>query len=488
MIIINKLLSNYKSLPAQVRASFWFLICSFLQKGISMMTTPIFTRIMNTAEYGQYGVFNSWYGIVAIIVSMSLSGGVHIQGLVKFNEDKNKFSSSLQGLTTVLVLGWTLVYFLFCDIWNKFFSLTTIQMVSMLALIWLTSIYTFWANEERVYYKYRLLVTITLIVSIAQPVAGIYLVLNSDDKVTARILGLVIVEFLGYSWMYVSQLRQGKIFFSKNYWKYALTFNLPLVPHYLSQTVLNSADRIMIQTMIGASEAGIYNLAYSLSLIMTLFNTALMQTLSPWIYEKIKNRKEKEIAPVAYMTLFFIACINLFLILLAPEAVSIFAPKEYYNAIWVIPPVALSVFFMYCYDLFAKFAFYYEKTKFVMIASVFGASLNVMLNFIFVSRFGYIAAGYTTLVCFIFYSIFHYLFMKKVCDLCCNGDYPYETKRILMIAVPFIIIGFALLATYKYPVIRYGIVIVVLIFVIIMRKKIINVMRSMLMLRKSYYR
>ena len=70
-----------------------------------------------------------------------------------------------------------------------------------------------------------------------------------------------------------------------------MRFNLPLIPHYLSQTILNSADRIMIERITDAEQAGIYSLAYSVSLVMTLFNTALMQTLSPWIYEKIKKGK-----------------------------------------------------------------------------------------------------------------------------------------------------------------------------------------------------
>lgn len=450
-----------------------------------MITTPIFTRLLSTAEYGQFGVFNSWYSIASIIVALSLTSGVHTQGLVKFNKDRSIFSSSLQGLVTLLVIIWTIIYFIFHDFWNNIIGLTTIQMLALLLMVWTTSVFGFWANEQRVIYSYRTLIIITILVSIVKPVLGIILVKNANDKVTARILGLVLVELIGYSWMFVYQIKQGKKFFSKHYWKYALVFNLPLVPHYLSQTVLNTADRIMIQKMIGDSESGIYNLAYSLSLIMTLFNTALMQTISPWMYQKIKEKKEKEIAPVAYVTLVLIAMVNIVLILLAPEAVAIFAPKSYYEAIWIIPPVAMSVFFMYAYDLFAKFAFYYEKTKFVMIASVLGAVVNVILNYFCINIFGYIAAGYTTLICFVVYSIAHYIFMKKVCNQFCEGKYPYETKKILMIAIPFLAIGFAFLFTYSFPIIRYGIVAVALMFVIVFRKKLITAIKNIMKLKKG---
>ena len=55
-------------MPQPVKASIWFLICSFFQKGISTITTPIFTRIMTTAEYGHYNVFMSWMNIITPIV------------------------------------------------------------------------------------------------------------------------------------------------------------------------------------------------------------------------------------------------------------------------------------------------------------------------------------------------------------------------------------------------------------------------------------
>lgn len=483
-MITKKAINKYESLPVQVRASLWFLICSFLQKGISVITTPIFTRLMTPSEYGNFGVFNSWLGIITIVMTVSLYQGVHVQGLIKFNNRSNEFSSSLQGLTTTMILLWTIIYYIFLDFWNDLFSLNTIQMLSMFVMIWTTAVFSFWANEQRVKYSYKTLVLVTIAVSIAKPILEIVLILILNDSVTARIIGIVIAEVLGYTWMFIYQLKNGKKYYSAEFWKYALFFNIPLVPHYLSQVVLNSADRIMIQNMVGNSEAGIYNLAYSLALIMTLFNNALSQTINPWIYQKIKEKNEKEIAPVAYSTLLVIAVVNLLLIVCAPEAVAIFAPKTYYDAIWVIPPVAMSVFFMFCYDLFAKFAFYYEKTVFVMIASIVCALTNLVLNYFAIARFGYVAAGYTTLICFLLYASAHYIFMIKVCNLYCEKRYPYNTRIIIAISVIFAVCGFLLLLTYNYPAIRYGAMGTLVIAIIVMRKRISKIASHIISLRK----
>ena len=377
--MLSKAWNKYKRFPVQVRASFWFLICSFLQKGISVITTPIFTRLLSTAEYGQYSVFDSWLKIVTIFVSLHLYSGVYIQGLVKFSEDRKRYSSSLQGLTLLLCVGWTVVYLLFHEYWNRLFTLTTVQMLAMLVMIWATAAFNLWAGEQRVEYRYQRLVIATLVVSIAKPVVGIICIRYATDKVTARILGLALVELVGYAGFFIVQMKRGKQFYSSKYWKHALMLNLPLVPHYLSQTVLNSADRIMIKSMVGPSEAGIYSLAYSISQIMLLFNTALSHTLSPWIYQKIKDNRAEDISRVAYLAMGLIAVVNLALIAVAPEVVRAFAPPSYHEAIWVIPPVAMSVLFIFCYDLFAKFEFYHEKTRLIMIASVIALMLLAMI-------------------------------------------------------------------------------------------------------------
>lgn len=480
-----KVIDKYKKLPVQVRASLWFFVCSFLQKGISTITTPIFTRLLNTSEYGQYNVFNSWLGIITIFVTLRLSMGVYAQGLVKFEEDRKKFSSSLQGLTLVLCLAWTGIYLIFKNQINNLLDLTTIQMLAMLLMLWATSVFEFWAAEKRVTYSYKSLVFLTLIVSLAKPIIGIIFVKLSTDKVTARILGLALVELVGYTFLFFIQMRRGKQFYSAKYWKYAVLFNLPLIPHYLSLTVLNSSDRIMIKNMVGESESGIYSLAYSLAMIMTLVNTALSSTISPWMYQKIKAKRVQDIARIAYITLFIIAAANIILIAFAPEAVAIFAPKEYYDAIYCIPPVALSVFFMFCYDLFAKFEFYYEKTHYIMIASIIGALANIGLNYIFIKAYGYIAAAYTTLFCYVFFDVMHYIFMRKVCKDYLDDVKVYDMRIIVCMSVAFSVLGFAYLATYKFTFARYGLTIILIAIAIIKRRFIKEKLMEILSLRKK---
>ena len=483
--MIDKFINKFKTIPIQVKASIWFFLCSFLQKGISFITTPIFTRALSTTEYGQYNVFTSWMSILTVFVSLNLYYGVYVRGLVKYDDDRKKFTSSLQGLMLTSVFIWTIIYLLFRQHINEVLGLNTTQMLAMLLMIWTTGVFNFWSTEKRVELKYKSLVIITLLVSLAKPLVSLFLIRISENHVTARILGLALVELIFYSGLYVKQMKSGKCFFSKYYWKYALCFNIPLIPHYLSTAILNSADRIMIEKMVGLSEAGIYSLAYSVSMIMTMINTALMQTIEPWMYKKIKDDKIEDISTVAYPCFVIIALLNVLLIAFAPEVIMIFAPSEYLEAIYVIPSITMSVFFMFSYTFFAVFEFYFKKTKQIAFATSFGAILNIILNYVFIKKFGYLAAGYTTLICFCVYAFLHYYFMKKICVEKLNSRKPYNIKIYLSISIVFIIVGFLIQMTYCNNVIRYLLLLSLLVICLFKRKRLLFMISSLLNVRKN---
>lgn len=482
---IRKARALYRDIPIQAKASFWYLICSFLQKGISFITTPIFTRLLNTSEFGQYNIFNSWLNILTVCISLNLSSGIYTRGLVKYEDSRDEFTSSLEGLSLTLILCWSIVYFIFPSFWNGLFSMTTVQMVSMFLIIWTTGVYNFWSKEQRFDYKYQKLIAVTLAMSIAKPVLGIVLVSLSQDKVTARILGLAIVEIVISLPLYIVYARKGRKFFSAKFWKNALIFNIPLIPHYLSTTVLNGADRIMIGRMVSESAAGIYGLAYSISLVMTMFNTALLHTIEPWLYRRIKEKRTADIGRIAYPCFAFIAFLNILVIAFAPEITAIFAPPEYIDAIWIIPPVAMSAFFMFSYSFFAVFEFYFEKTRMIALATCAGAVLNIILNYIFIKIYGYYAAGYTTLFCYMVYAAFHFLSMRKICRERLDNCQPYSVRIYLVFAGLLLFSGFAFLAVYPHAVIRYGLIGIMLLFIVLFRKRTVNEIKVVLNAKKQ---
>lgn len=455
--MMQEILLAYRDLSLSKKATIWFFVCSILQRGIITVTMPILTRLLTTEEFGRVSVFTSWLSIIQIIVTLQITGGVYTMGVAKFENEEAVFSSSLQGLNLVLCLSWTVIYLLFRSYWNKLLELTTVQVLSMLLIVWSSSAFTFWVTVERNHFRYKNLVIFTLIASVIKPLISIILVLNSHDKVTAYIVGLAIAGFICYSGFFVFQLLRGKTFYSKKFWKYVIIFNLPLLPHYLSGVILGSSDRIMIEKMVGASEAGIYNLAYSISLAMGLFNDALNKTMSPWLYQKVRDRNVEVIGASIYSSLCLIAFANLLLIAVAPEIVAIFAPAEYMDAVYVIPPVSISLYMNYLYLCFVPFEFSFEKRAWTTFVTLLGGATNVVLNFVFIPVIGYQAAGYTTLFCYTLTTVLHYFFMMKICKDHMAGVKPYKVNVLLLISGIFVGLGLLYIPTYTDTFVRYTI-------------------------------
>ena len=157
----------------------------------------------------------------------------------------------------------------------------------------------------------------------------------------------------------------------------------------------------------------------------------------------------------------------------------VFAERKYYDAIWIMPPVSVSAFFMFMYSLFCNVEFYYEKNKFVTVATCTGAAANILLNYIFINLFGYFAAGYTTLACYIILAVAHYLFHKRVIRQKKLGIKAiYNVRFMMMCSVIILAVMVLITFTYSYFYIRYSIILALVIVAIIKRKWAIGLLKE----------
>lgn len=481
--MLKKLLNQYKNLTAPVKASLWFLICGFLQKGISMLTTPIFTRIMTEAEYGSFSVYHTWLSVVQIIVSLNLAAGVYIRGLVKNEDDQDRFSSAMLGLSTTCILVWTAIYALFHNAFNNLLGISTVMVAAMLVETWAQIAYQFWTNREKVAYRYKKLVILTLSYVMLKPLLGIICILQVDQtqQAEARILSTAAVNLILFTGLYLSIFKKGRQFFNKKYWLYALRFNIPLLPHYLSQIVFNQADRLMINSLCGPSEAAYYTVAYTIAMVLQILNTSVSATMNPWIYKSLKAKEYNSIGKVSYAVLAVIALLNLAVVLGAPEILRIMAPENYQAALWVIPPVTVSVYFSFLYDVFVTFEFYFEKTHYVTVATVVNAIINIVLNAVLIPKFGFVAAGYTTLFCFILYALTHYMIMRKITKAYLDNTKIYDPKIIVALGAALLGGAAVTMLLYNTVLIRYGLLLVMGVVAVWKREKIIGLVKTMKM-------
>lgn len=484
MKAINKLVSlrqKYKDLSAPVKSGFWFTVSNVLTKAIALLATPILTRIMTQEQYGAYSVYHSWVSILTILFTLNLFLSAYIKGLVQFSDEQDKLTSSLFSLSTIITLVFFIVYICFSGFWSNLLNLSPLMIDMMFVEISVLTGFEFWAANQRFKFKYIALVILSILMSFLSLGLSVIGILLTEYKVEARVIIDVAVKAGIALPLIVVILLKGKCIFNKCFWRYALLYNLPLLPHFLSHFILNQSDRIMIGSLCGKSEAAIYSVAYSIAMMMTLVTSAINNAFTPFSYQELKENRILKIKKSSSQLLVLIALLCFFAMAFSPEIIWLFADKSYQSAIWVVPPIAASVFFIFTYSMFANVEYYYKKTVLISIASIVSAGLNIGLNFLLVPKFGYIAAGYTTLFSYIVLAVMHYIFYLRIYKKeKTNYESPsgiFDVKIILFLSITVLLIMGLMLILYRYMWIRYTLILVTVVVAIIKRKAIMRILK-----------
>lgn len=481
---MKRIFENYKRIPVTVKASVWYTICSIIQKSIAFLTVPIFTRMLTESEYGQFNIYQSWMNIILVFTTLTLHGGVFNNAMMKYEKDRNGFISSMQGLIIFLCGGWFVLYWSTKEFWNSFFELSTILIIVMFIEMAIQPAMNFWSGKQRYEYRYKNFVLATILMAIINPIVGIIAVTYASDRGFMRIVSNagVIIAFSGVFWIY--NFVKGKKIFDKEYWAYALKFNIPLIPYYVSQMAFTQSDRIMIGKLIGQNKAGIYSLALNCSMVVSFVLTAIESSYIPWLYKKMQKKEYKDINKTGNELLILVGIALIGITLIGPEMILIMGPEQYHEAIWVIPPVVGGLLFLFEAKLFIGIEFYYESKKGLVFASISSAIVNIYLNWLLIPKFGFIVAGYTTFVAYMLFALINYLYLQKVFSKeneILGVKRIYDISFIFKFSVLYIVISLVIMMIYPYFWLRAGLGIVALCIIGLNYKKIIkkiNILRG----------
>ena len=128
--------------------------------------------------------------------------------------------------------------------------------------------------------------------------------------------------------------------------------------------------------------------------------------------------------------------------------------------------------------MFSIIEMYYEETKKVMVASIAAAILNVILNALLIPVYGYIAAAFTTLICYIFLAVFHYFMAKKVLRQHNMTMGIFDGKMTAGISLILLLSLIAFEYLYTKTVLRYLVVAVILLLMVLKRKYFYSLLRT----------
>ncbi len=408
---------------------------------LSVISAPIFVRLMTTTEYGMAAVFLTWVSIFSKIVGLRTDSTIQ-NAYTKFGE---KNVHAYVSTTSFLALCFFCVVFSICWIFNQPVSHVTGLDTSMLALCLLAS-FALHCSEVRMAY-YRVMrdatgnMVISLILSILQITCSILLLVYIfDDGYIARALGYSVPTIAMGVFFLVLFYTRGKKLISKEYWRFCLGLSIPMIFNGLAYLLINQCDRLMINAMIGPEAAGIYSFAYTCAMPISVVTNALANAWTPELYAFLKSGNDAERWEHSNRYMNNVTCIAIGLMLICPEVLIIFGTEEYYSGIPMLPLIVMAHYFQFLYTWPVNCEFYYMKTKLITGATVVATALNIVLNWFLIPIYGPMAAAATSLVAYACLMVMH-----DICARIATDGYDYGWVWYLKGIVP---VGISMIVTY----------------------------------------
>ena len=381
-------------------------LASALPRVASLILVPVLTRVMTPSQYGIVGVCSIIAAFAATFMAFGMNGT-----LARFyqmpGEPVERRNMVVTVVTLVLVLGagvtlltlgiGPLVFPVLGDSSSfAFYPYAALAVVSAYinlpgslaqALCYARQRATVYAMLQ--FGSVALMTTFVLILTVGFKGGAL-------GQITGQLIAAVCMLPVG---LLVLWPHLGK-HFSREWMGRALRFGWPLLPHALFGWALTLSDRLILNRYTSLAQVGVYSLAYSLSMAVTMVTAALNQAWTPMYYKLANTGDWAGISRGNTVVSVTCAAACTTLALFSTEVVTLLAGEAYWGATAFMPILVGAYYLQSVYFVMSTPIFYALRTRLVPVLSGLAAGSNIALNLIFIPRYGAMVAAWTTLLAY----------------------------------------------------------------------------------------
>ena len=209
---------------------------------------------------------------------------------------------------------------------------------------------------------------------------------------------------------------------SRFHWAYVretIAVGSPLVPHILMALGLVSADRFILAYYRDLREVGLYAVAYTFGMIMSLVTMSLSQAWAPIYYDLARKGEEgrQVLSKMCAGLIVMLTAVACFGALIAQDFVAHFVDHRYASAGRVVPWIIGAYLAHSLFSMFSLSAMQTRRTTLIMGASFVALMVNTVLNFALIPRWGMYGAAYATLIAYVLEALVMYSLAQRAFHL-----------------------------------------------------------------------
>jgi O-antigen/teichoic acid export membrane protein len=384
-----------------------YLMTILILSGSSFLLLPLYTRLISPEDFGDIYLMQTTATVIGMVSSIQMRASVS-RYYYDYKQDMDKVKKMYSSIVMFTFFLTSIIYsilfifneYIFFFLEVDFFPYMFIALLSSYLIIFYDLILALLYVEE----KAKKVSITSIIVGISSILLSVVLVINLGDKLFAFLVSNLITAVIQFFIFIV---------FSKPYFKFGVRlfnirefyeYSLQRLPMELSSWVVTFSDRIMVYHYIGSYENGIYSTGYKLGQIPSIFLNAINKAYVPYVFDKYSNptvENNKKVVQIAQY-LFSLYIVVIFgVIVFAKEFVYLL--DERYKDSLLIMIIILFSFMLNGIKLVFHCPMDYIK-KYGKVKSaiwMFSAFINIVLNVIFIPKYGIYGAAWSTFMSYL---------------------------------------------------------------------------------------
>lgn len=425
-----------------LRGSFVYGLGDVLQKFLSFLLLPLFTRFLRPEDYGIAALTALLSAAFTGLFSLGTGSSL---GIIYFREEnKNKRPAKIWTAFVLLLVWGTCLYALFFAVaphlstlifqTNKHAYLLRIAMFGLLCSTIASPMLAYYRMEE----KAGTYVVITLLSSLVSIGASIYLIVTLHLGVMGMLVAGVISNvcvLLGVLFIFSRNI---SFSIEPSQVKQLVKIGFPSIWGVFAFMIIDYADRQMIQRMLGLDALGIYSVGYSFGMMMLVCVNAFSLAWPPFFISFISRITEAEIVfgKVLKYYLMGFGLLVLGFFGLARPIIILMAATPYQDAYMVVGMVAAAYMLKGAYLIFLPGFYYSAKLVLQTTMEWIAALTNIALNVFLISWFGITGAAASTLGCYMVLTILTAVISRRYIKV------KYEWSKVFLCIT--LLIGFSM--------------------------------------------
>ena len=442
-------------MKSQNRIAFFNILSIILLNGISLLTAPLFSRILGTSGYGVLRIYNIWAGVTAILFTFQTQGTL-VNARVEYPEDRQRqYQSATMALSLLTFLGCSALVLLFLKPVSGLLKLEPM----LIGFLLMQSFGSFCVNFLSTKYTYEFKAGRNMVLSLVITLVTLglsilwILQLPQETRYYGRVAAIAVTYGVVGIPICIMILAQGRTLIHKEYWKFCIALAVPAVFHNLSDLVLGQSDMVMLQQMEGDTAAGLYGLAWQFGNFLFIIFGALNRTWCPYFFDEMKAGKQEAMLTKTRNFLELFTVLACGFMLLTPEVYHVYAGRAFWEGTMLVPLFVASYYLNFLCTFPVNFEYYHKKTKVVAAVTISCSLVNVVLNYVLIKAIGMAGAALATMLSHGLQLVLHHIYTRFFLG---KGEYPFPMGLWAKYGLAFfLVMGVVYLNTDRWLV-RWG--------------------------------